>query len=147
MQHFEGERLFPVPIEQLWPKLSDAAFLVACVPDATLKAQPERDRAHYTVHPRLAFARSSMDVTMEILERREPEFLRFRLTSKGIGSSSIVDTALTLAAEDTNTRVRWTAAVTQLGGLLKMVPAGLIRGAAQKVIEDVWEGIAKQIAG
>ncbi len=35
--------------------------------------------------------------------------------------------------------------MTQLGGLLKMVPSGLIRGAAQKVIEDVWDGIAKKL--
>jgi len=43
--------------------------------------------------------------------------------------------------------VSWTAEVTQLGGLLKMVPAGLIRGAAHKVIEDVWDGVAKKLAG
>ncbi len=74
---------------------------------------------------------------MEIIERREPEAVRFRLTSKGIGSSNTVETALTLTPADAQTRVRWTAEVTQLGGLLKMVPSGLIRGAAQKVIEDV----------
>jgi carbon monoxide dehydrogenase subunit G len=145
MQRFEGERTFAKSAEELWPKLSDAAFLARCVPDATIVGEPEHDRALYTVHPGFSFARSSLNVTMEILERREPETVRFRLTSKGIGSSSVVETALKLAADSAGTKVTWTAEVTQLGGLLKMVPSGLIRGAAQKVIEDVWDGIAAQL--
>jgi uncharacterized protein len=146
MQPFTGERVLRLPIEQVWPKLSDAAFLAQCVPEAAIQGEPQRDRAQYTVHPGLSFARGSMDVTMEIVERREPELVRFRLTSKGIGSSNTVVTALTLTAEEAQTRVRWSAEVTQLGGLLKMVPSGLIRGAAQQVIEDVWEGIARRLA-
>jgi uncharacterized protein len=146
MQRFEGERSFAMPPAELWPKLSDAAFLARCVPDASPRGEPEHDRAQYTVRPGFSFARGTLDVTMEILERREPETVRFRLTSKGIGSSSVVESALTLVPQDAGTKVSWHAEVTQLGGLLKMVPAGLIRGAAQKVIDDVWDGIAKQIA-
>ncbi len=145
MQQFQGERTFPIPIDQLWPKLSDAAFLARCVPDATLKGEPTHDRATYTVHPGFSFARGSMDVTMEILERREPEAVRFRLSSKAIGSSNTVETALRLVPEGAATRVAWTAEITQLGGLLKLVPTGLIRGAASKVIDDVWDGIAKAV--
>src|SRR5579859_7903537 len=51
MQHFEGERTFAMPLDDLWPKLSDAAFLARCVPDASLKGEPEHDRAVYTVRP------------------------------------------------------------------------------------------------
>jgi carbon monoxide dehydrogenase subunit G len=146
MQRFDGERTFAMPLTDVWPKLSDAAFLARCVPDATVKGEPERDRAQYTVRPGFSFARGTLDVTMEILERHEPEAVRFRLTSKGIGSSSVVESALKLTADGAETKVAWTAEVMQLGGLLKMVPAGLIRGAAQKVIEDVWDGIAKKLA-
>jgi carbon monoxide dehydrogenase subunit G len=87
-----------------------------------------------------------MDVTLEIVERKEPEAVRVRLTSKGVGTRSVVETGLKLAAEGTGTKVNWTAKVTELGGLLKMAPAGLVRGAAHKVIEDVWEGIVKQLS-
>jgi uncharacterized protein len=145
MQQFDGERTFAMPLADVWPKLSDAAFLARCVPDATLKDEPERDHAQYTVRPGFSFARGTLDVNMEILERRAPEAVRFRLTSKGIGSSSVVESALNLTAAGEETKVAWTAEIVQLGGLLKMVPAGLIRGAAQKVIEDVWDGIAKRL--
>jgi len=147
MQHFEGERTFAMPVAELWPKLSDAAFLARCVPDATLKGDPSHDQAQYIVHPGFSFARGTLEVTMEILDRHEPESARFRLTSKGVGTSSVVESILKLTAEGQGTKVSWTAEVTQLGCLLKMVPAGLIRGAAHKVIEDVWDGIAKKLAG
>jgi carbon monoxide dehydrogenase subunit G len=147
MQHFEGERMFAMPVAVLWPKLSDAAFLAHCVPDATLKGDPSHDQAQYIVHPGFSFARGTLEVTMEILDRHEPESARFRLTSKGVGTSSVVESILKLIAEGQGTKVSWTAEVTQLGGLLKMVPAGLIRGAAHKVIEDVWDGVAKKLAG
>jgi carbon monoxide dehydrogenase subunit G len=48
---------------------------------------------------------------------------------------------------DGGAKVQWHCEVKKLGGLLKMVPSGLIRGAAQKVIEDGWKGVAEKITG
>ena len=142
---FEGDRQFSLPPAQLWPKLRDAAFLVHCIPDARVLAQPERDRAQCNVRPGFSFARGNLDVTINILDSQEPVNVRFALVSKGVGSSSEVESALTLTADDGGSAVHWIAEVKQLGGLLKMVPNGLIRGAAQKVIEDVWNGIAAKL--
>jgi carbon monoxide dehydrogenase subunit G len=143
---FEGERNLPLPIEQVWPKLRDAVFLVHCIPDATIQGQPERDRAQCAVRPNLAFVRGQLEVTVQILEAREPTALRFALLSKGVGSSSEVECCLALVEQGGSTAAGWVAEVKQLGGLLKMVPSGLIRGAAQKVIDDVWSRIAARLA-
>src|SRR5215510_13412596 len=62
---FEGERRFSLPPEQLWPKLRDAAFLVHCIPDATVQGQPERDRAQCSVRPGFSFVRGNMEVTIQ----------------------------------------------------------------------------------
>jgi carbon monoxide dehydrogenase subunit G len=145
MLHFEGERDFSLPPAQIWAKLRDARFLVTCIPEATVKGEPERDRAVCSVRPGLAFAAGTLDTTVEILDAKEPTDLRFLLSSKGIGTSSEVETSLTIAATETGSRVRWAADVKKLGGLLKAVPSGLISGAAQKTIEDVWHGIAKRL--
>jgi carbon monoxide dehydrogenase subunit G len=145
MQHFEGERTFSLLPDNLWAKLRDAAFLASCVPEATIQGQATRDRALYQVQPGFSFARGTMEVTLDVLEGAEPTTLKYRLTSKGIGSSNVVETSLTLQPDAAGTRVQWTAEVVSLGGLLKMVPSGLIRGAAQKVIEDVWSGVASRL--
>src|SRR4051794_11884391 len=134
MQPFDGERIFRIPPEQLWPKLRDAAFLAQCIPDGSPHEGGTRNRAVCTVQPGFSFMRGSLDVTIEALDSQEPTALAFSLKSKGIGSSSEVETSLTLAPHDNGTKIHWRAEVKNLGGLLKMVPGGLIRGAANKVI-------------
>jgi carbon monoxide dehydrogenase subunit G len=56
-----------------------------------------------------------------------------------------VEATIALAPDGTGTRVRWTAEIKTLGGLLKMVPAGLIRGAAQKVVNDAWSAVEAKL--
>jgi len=143
---FEGERRFSLPPAQLWPKLRDAAFLVHCIPDATVIGEPDRDRGHCSVRPGFSFVRGTMDVTIQILDGEEPVAVKFALISKGVGSSSEVESVLTVAAADSGSVVHWAAELKSLGGLLKMAPTGLVRGAAQKVIEDVWNGIEKALS-
>lgn len=145
MQPFEGERIFSLPPEQLWPKLRDAAFLTQCIPDATSHEGGTRDKATATVHPGFSFMRGSLDVTIEVLGGQEPTSIQYSQKSKGIGTSSEVATTLTLTPTEQGTKVQWRSEVKQLGGLLKMVPSGLIRGAAQKVIEDGWKGVAEKL--
>jgi len=146
MQAFQGERTFSLTPEQLWPKLRDAAFLVTCIPDGTPHDGVTRDKAVCSVRPGFSFASGTLDITIEAVGGSEPTTLQFKLISKGIGSSSEVVSSLTISKKDAGSKVDWTAEVTKLGGLLKMVPAGLIRGAANKVIEDVWSGVAAKVA-
>jgi carbon monoxide dehydrogenase subunit G len=145
VQPFEGERIFLLPPDKLWPKLRDAAYLARCIPDGTPHDGATRDKAACTVRPGFSFMRGSIDVTIEVLGGQEPTSLKFSQKSKGIGSSSEVETALTLSPCEEGTKVTWRAEVKSLGGLFKMVPSGLIRGAAQKVIEDVWSGVAEKV--
>ena len=145
MQSFEGERQFTLPPDQLWPKLRDAEFLITCIPDASPHDGATRDRGVATVHPGFSFMRGSIDVTIEILGGAEPTLLRYSQKSKGIGSSSEVETAVTLTPHEGGTKVNWHADVKSMGGLLKMVPSGLIRGAANKVIEDVWACLCEKL--
>ncbi len=146
MQPFEGERIVALPPAQLWSKMRDAAFLATCIPDGTPHEGATRDRAVCTVHPGFSFMRGSLDVTIEILGGEEPTTLRYSQKSKGIGSSSEVETTVTLTPVENGSRIQWRSEVKNLGGLLKMVPGGLIRGAANKVIEDVWSGVVDKLA-
>jgi carbon monoxide dehydrogenase subunit G len=77
----------------------------------------------------------------------EPTTARLSLLSKAIGASSDVEAVLTFAPAGAGTRVHWTADVKSLSGLLKLVPSGLIRGAAQSVIDDVWKQVDAKLAG
>jgi carbon monoxide dehydrogenase subunit G len=146
MVRFEGEKDFPLPPADLWAKLTDAQFLVQCIPDVESVAEQEPDHAALVLRPGFSFVRGTLEVTLRVVDAVAPTAARYLLVSKGIGSSSDVEATVALAPEGTGTRVRWTAEVKALGGLLKMVPAGLVRGAAQKVVHDAWAAVEAKLA-
>jgi carbon monoxide dehydrogenase subunit G len=143
---FQGERTFSMPQGALFARLADATFLMACIPDASPAGEPTPDSAPCAVRPGFSFVRGSLDVVVNVVSRQPPTSVKCLLTSKGIGSAADVETALTLTPADGTTKVAWTATIVKLGGLLKAIPAGLIRGAAQKVIDDVWAGVEAKLA-
>jgi carbon monoxide dehydrogenase subunit G len=146
MVRFEGEKDFPQPPADLWAKLTDARFLVQCIPDVESIAEQHSDRATLVLRPGFAFVRGTLDVTLNVVDAVAPSSARYLVASKGIGSSADVEATVALAPQATGTHVRWTAEVKTLGGLLKMVPAGLIRGAAQKVVNDAWTAVETKLS-
>jgi uncharacterized protein len=145
MLRFEGDKDFTQTPTELWDKLTDARFLVQCLPDVETVKEVDADQAALVIRPGLAFVRGSLDVTLRLSDRTPPTSARMTLISKGIGSSSTVETAVNLSARATGTHLHWSAEVKELTGLLKMVPSGLIRGAAQKVINDVWTAVETRL--
>jgi len=145
MQAFEGERTLPKPVPEVWSKLRDARFLVSCIPDSTPGAVAELDKASAKVRPGFSFVRGSMEITIQVTQHEQDKSLQYLLTSKGIGTSSDVEANVTFEAKGNETILKWKAEIKSLGGLLKAIPGGLIRGAAQKVIEDLWTGVAQKI--
>ena len=137
MQRFEGEKEFPQAPADLFARLSDVRFLVQCLPDVESVPEATPEHAKVVLRPRLAFVRGTLNVTVQIVDPVPPTSARLLLDSKGIGSSAKVEARLDLTPHETGSRVHWVADITQLGGLLKLVPGGLIRGAAQKVLNDV----------
>jgi carbon monoxide dehydrogenase subunit G len=147
MLHFEGDKDFPLAPADLWAKLSDARFLVQCIPGAEKVLTAEHDRAVCVLRPGFAFVRGTLEVTLQVTEAVPGQSVRLLLHSKGIGTTSDVEAALALTAQGGGTRVHWTADVKQLGGLLKAVPQGLIKASAQKVIGDVWAQVEAKLGG
>jgi carbon monoxide dehydrogenase subunit G len=146
MLTLQGDKDFGLPLVEVWAKLTDARFLITCIPDVERVDRAEKDEAALVIRPGLAFVRGSLDVTVNILDKMEPSSFLARLVSRGIGSSSTVEVRLNLNAMDPGTHLHWVAEVTQLGGLLKMVPSGLLQGAAQKVIGDIWNNVEARLA-
>jgi carbon monoxide dehydrogenase subunit G len=144
MIHFEGDKSFPLPPDQVAAKLSDAGYLAGCLPDTEIsEATPEK--AAWKLRPKLAFVTGSLHVEMTRTAHDPGKEVGFRVVAKGIGASSTVVTDLKIAAADGGTKVHWTGELTEVTGLLKMVPKGLLQGAAQKVINDVWEAVGAKL--
>jgi uncharacterized protein len=121
--HFQGSERFPAGVEG---QLADAGFLATCVPDATVT---------------LAFISGQLETHLTVIERVANQSVTFEAVGKGVGASSTVRSQLMFHPDADGLRVDWKADVVALTGLLKMVPKGLIQGAAEKVIAEVWGGV------
>src|SRR5262245_26273391 len=125
MSRFEGDRDFSQAKADVYARLTDPAFLVECIPDVETVKAVTGEHAELILRPGFSFVRGTIEVTLRIVEKAEPNGARVQLLSKGIASSSEVEATLALTPLESGTRVHWTAEVRNLGGLLKMVPPGL----------------------
>jgi carbon monoxide dehydrogenase subunit G len=145
MIHFEGDQSFPLPVAEVAAKLSDVGFLVGTLPDAQV-SEAKPDRGAWKLRPKLAFLSGSLDTVMEATERDPGKAVAFKIFTKAIGASSTVLTRLKFfPTEDGGTAVHWTGDLTEVSGLLKMVPKGLLQGTATKVIDDVWAAVTAKL--
>ena len=145
MIQFEGDHDFSKAPATVWEKLSDAHFLVKCIPDVESVSKAEASEAICTIRPGFAFVRGTLTLTIRVAETVPEQSVKLLLLSKGMGNSSTVEALLTLAPHESGTRIHWKAQITEMGGLLKLVPQGLVRGAAQKVIADAWATVEKSV--
>gem|GEM_PF-341681 len=145
MIRFEGEKDFLQPPAELWAKLSDARFLVQCLPDVESVPEAEADRARMVLRPGFSFARGTLETTLCIVDALAPVSARYIIANKGIGTSADVEATIALTPQGAGTRIHWTVEIKALGGLLKMVPSGLVRGAAQKVANDAWSAVEAKL--
>lgn len=142
---FQGDHIFPMLPEALFKLLSDARFLVSCLPDATNVKLASADEAHCTVRPNFSFSAGTLDVTLRVLDRQPPTSVRFHITNKAIGAGAEIESALQLSSFEDGTRVEYQSTIIKLTGLLKLVPSGLLRGAARQAIDQVWNHIGQRV--
>ena len=140
MVQFQGVKSFDLPIAIVTSKLSDAAWLVGCLPEAQVTGATP-DRVAWKLKPKLSFITGSLDATIEAAQREPGKSVTFRIVSKAIGASSTTVARLEFHETATGADVQWTGELVEVTGLLKMVPKGLIQGTAEKVIEDVWTAV------
>jgi carbon monoxide dehydrogenase subunit G len=145
MNQIEGDRDFALPPQALWDKLSDARFLVACIPDVESVARAESAEAVCTIRPGFSFVRGTLELTIRLVEAAPGQSVKLLLLSKGMGNSSTVEATMAFVPHEGGTRVRWVAQIKEMGGLMKMVPQGLVRGAAQKVVADAWTAVEARV--
>jgi 2-furoyl-CoA dehydrogenase large subunit len=145
MLHFEGNRDEPQPPAELWARLSDPQFLAQCIPGAESVSQPEPNELKCVLRPSFAFVRGTLDLTLRVAEAVSPNKIQLVTHTRGIGTSTDVTVDLQLTPRESGTRVHWAVQISNLGGLLKAVPQGLVKAAAQKVIADAWAAVEARL--
>jgi carbon monoxide dehydrogenase subunit G len=147
MIQLTGERTFSAAIDRVYSELSDVGKVVRTFPDVKQVKEAAPERARIVVSPGLSFVKGELDATIDRISQDPPRSAVLFITSKGIGSSSKIQASFQLEARGEGTLLRWSAEVQELGGLLKLVPSGLLKGSAQKIIEGFLNGLEQQLSG
>lgn len=141
----DGQQSYSVPVDVLWSKLTNLEFVVAAIPDVTRVKSQSTDKADLVIRPKLAFVQADLDLIIEQIPGEANRSAEWILKTKAIGSSSRVRATMELEPSPRGAVLHWSATVEELGGLLKLVPSGLIEAAARRVITDVLTGIEKNM--
>ena len=141
-----GIKQFPVPVERLYPELANLTRLVQSLPDVKTVKSISEDAAVIVVAPGLSFIKGELETVINRTSCSAPTSASLAIASKGIGTTVKVSASFSLTAVDAGSELNWKATVTELGGLLKLVPSSLLKGAAQKVIEGWLTSLASRLS-
>lgn len=136
----QGERKFNLSVERMFSELSDLNNFIKIVPDVKEIKSISKDQAHIIVTPGLSFVRGELDTTIDVTTGVNEATIT--VASKGIGSFSKMQVSFQLEGTDT-TLLKWNMDVVELGGLLKLVPTSLMKGAAGKITNDLLNNLEK----
>lgn len=126
----QGEEKINATKEILVAVISDLNVFIKLIKDVKEVKELTNEKAHVIVATGLSFVKGDLDATIELTKGEQ---YVMNIFSKGIGSSSKV--RITFTPEEA--LIKWQLEVLELGGLLKLVPSSLLKGAAMKITNEV----------
>ena len=143
---FSGVELFSVPPAKLFAVVTDLDALAATIPDITSAERVDERTLRCVVRPGFSFLRGTLHTTIEIAELQPPESALMRIASQGIGATVKIESRLSISpTDDGGSRLDWTAAVTELKGLVATISRPLIQAAAEKTISKAWHDLRLKV--
>ncbi len=128
-----GEDKIYSTIEVLYKELTDLNLFVTHLKDLKTVIEIKENEAHIIIAPGFSFIKTELD-TKIVSDPNGADGSMVTITSKGIGTSSTSLATFLLKKEEDGVIINWSMEITELSGLLKLVPHTLLKGAAGVVI-------------
>lgn len=141
-----GEEIFNAPVAKVFAQVSDLDALAAMIPDLQSSEKVDARTLKCVVRPGFSFIRGTMKLNIVLTEVQADTTVKMEVKSSGIGLSMEIESTLELSPLDGKTILRWTTQVTSRTGLISLVGASLIQGAAEKTIKEGWEKLRSRVA-
>jgi 2-furoyl-CoA dehydrogenase large subunit len=144
---FGGEISFQTPPEKLYALLTDLDAMTATIPDLVSAQKVDDSTIHCVVRPGFSFLRGTMKLSINVDRNDPPRHAVMTTAAQGIGVSMNVLANLEVQPDAGGSRLKWTAKVQDLKGLIAAVSPGLITAAANQVIGHTWSEVQKRLGG
>jgi carbon monoxide dehydrogenase subunit G len=142
---FGGEEIFSAPPERLFSVVTDLAALATMIPDLVSSERPDPQTLKCVIKPKFSFLRATMRLTITLSDVDPPRSATMHIAAEGIGVSMQVASSLMIEPEGGGSRMKWSARVERMGGLMASVPGGLVKGAADQVIRQAWQQVRERL--
>lgn len=143
MVRFTGEEKFSVPRSRAAEKLSDAAFLAGCVPDAEI-VSADTATATWRAKSRFRFVTAKIETVLTI-EKRSEDAVTFALTNRMPGATLEVSGTFAFLDAADGSLVSWSAEMVLRTGLLKVIPPSVLRSQIEAELADLWKGVREKL--
>jgi carbon monoxide dehydrogenase subunit G len=139
-----GSFAVAAPVEQVWGRLMDPAFVASCAPG--VESVEGIDDTHYRVKTLLGVGSVQLRFSMllELADLVPPRSARMVVHGTATGSALKADSSVRLAVEDHHTRVDWTVG-SDVRGTIASTGARLLKGTARKLTEQFWKTFAHRV--
>ena len=146
MIEIRGTEHFACDRDRAHAVLTDLEQVAGALPGLTRIERNDGATLVCRVRPGLTFLSGSLRTTITRLEDADPEVLRYRIDSRGIGAGAVADAHIRCLPDgEGRSRVQWHVQVSELSGLLKPVGASLIEAAMGKVAAATWEELRTRL--
>jgi carbon monoxide dehydrogenase subunit G len=135
------------PPAKVYRALTDLDGMSQNIPDLVTSQKIDDRTLQCTVKPGFSFIRGTMKTTITLVETVPVERVLMNVAAAGIGMAMNVEARLKIIPDDGGSKsiLDWEVEVTQRSGLLSLVSAGLIQGAAEKTVNDGWNKLQKRL--
>lgn len=143
---FGGEELFRASPDRVFAVVTDLDGLARNVHDLTMARRIDAHTLECTARPGFGFMRGTLKLVIQLADVNPPESATLSIDGRGIGQSLRVTSRLAISPlREGGSRLLWTAAVTDLKGLISTISPALIRAAADQIIRTAWKDLRKEL--
>jgi carbon monoxide dehydrogenase subunit G len=140
-----GTEQFACDGDRMYAALADLEQVAGALPGVTRIERNDGATLVCRVRPGLTFLSGSLRTTItrrEDAADADPEVLRYRIDSNGIGAGAVADAHVRVLSDGAGrSRVQWRVQVIARSGLLKPVADSLIEAAMGRVAAATWDGL------
>ena len=144
---FNQEVLIEAPREKVWEFIWNVEEFAGCVPGVTNVSKVDETHYDVTVEQKISFLKAKFEIRIEILEQREPEFIRISGEGKDskIAASLKQTNEVTLGAvSETQTRVTFLSTV-DVFGKLGSLGFSVIKNQANNIFKDFAKNVKAKL--
>ena len=143
--HFQGSFEVAAPPDKVYAFVTDPRKVTTIFPDASDLKVADENNFSAKIKVGMSFIRGTLDVKMNMVEKRPGEFAKLKARGNGMNSSVDLESSFTLAgASSGGTVISWVADA-KISGMMASVGSRLMDSAAEKYVRDIVSALKKKL--